>query len=250
MLTCFVMQPFDKGKFDKRYDDVFKPAIEAAGLEPYRVDADPGVSIPIAEIERGIRSSALCFAEITEDNPNVWFELGFAIACNKDVVMVCSEERQAKFPFDVQHRSIIKYGTQSSSDFRALIPTLEKGFEARLEFVRESLADKRSRYVKAHEHLLCQGLEHLRAELTRLEALGGEGLMLRRPGSRYESGRSTTLVKVKNFHDGEAQVLKHLADAGRHKGRLGALLVEMADGTSFSWGQASRTPSVTTRRRW
>ena len=115
-------------------------------------------------------------------------------------------------------------------------PTLEKGFEARLEFVRESLADKRSRYVKAHEHLLCQELEHLRAELTRLEALGGEGLMLRRPGSRYESGRSTTLLKVKNFHDGEARVLKHLGGAGRHKGRLGALLVEMADGTSFSVG--------------
>jgi DNA ligase-1 len=38
-------------------------------------------------------------------------------------------------------------------------------------------------------------------QLARLEALGGEGRMLRRPGSRYESGRSATLLKVKTFHE-------------------------------------------------
>ena len=37
MSTCFVMQPFDGGPFDRRYKDVFAPAIKAAGLEPYRV---------------------------------------------------------------------------------------------------------------------------------------------------------------------------------------------------------------------
>jgi hypothetical protein len=47
MATCFVIQPFDRGKFDRRYKDTFKPAIEAAGFEPYRVDEDPSVSIPI-----------------------------------------------------------------------------------------------------------------------------------------------------------------------------------------------------------
>ena len=60
--------------------------------------------------------------------------------------------------------------------------------------------------------------------------------MMRRARSRYESGRSTTLLKVKSFHDAEARVLKHLEGSGRHKGRLGAVLVEMADGTQFSVG--------------
>ena len=59
--------------------------------------------------------------------------------------------------------------------------------------------------------------------------------MIRRAGSRYESGRSMTLLKVKSFHDAEARVLKHLEGSGRHKGRLG-LFVEMADGTTFSVG--------------
>lgn len=120
MGNCFVIQPFDHGAFDKRYEDVFVPAISEAGLEPYRVDRDPSVSIPISDIESGIRSSDVCLADITTDNPNVWFELGFAFASQKEVVLVCSYKRQFKFPFDVQHRSIITYATDSSRDFDSL----------------------------------------------------------------------------------------------------------------------------------
>ncbi|MDE0356596.1 MAG: hypothetical protein OXN92_02490 [Gammaproteobacteria bacterium] len=115
---CFVIQPFDGGqRYDKRYEDIFKPAIEAAGLEPYRVDEDPAAGNLIEEIERRIAESVACVAEITTDNPNVWFELGYAFAMKKIAVMVCSDERNGAFPFDVQHRSIIKYSTDSTSDF-------------------------------------------------------------------------------------------------------------------------------------
>src|SRR5687767_12595358 len=99
MGTCFVIQPFDKGKFDKRFTDVFKPAIEKANLVPYRVDEDSSVRVPIETIEKGIRQSHLCFADITLDNPNVWYELGYAFACNKDVILICSDERKTDFPF-------------------------------------------------------------------------------------------------------------------------------------------------------
>lgn len=119
MSRCFVIQPFDGGqRYDKRYEDVLEPAIEKAGLEPYRVDRDPSVSVPIDDIERGIENSNVCLAEISTDNPNVWFELGYAIASKCDVVLVCSDEREKPFPFDVQHRKIIRYSTQSSSDFK------------------------------------------------------------------------------------------------------------------------------------
>ena len=120
MRKCFVMQPFDKGEFDKRYDDVIAPAIREADLEPYRVDRDPSVNIPIDDIEAGIKNSVLCLAEITTDNPNVWFELGYAIAVPKDVILICSENRTSNFPFDVQHRRIIQYKTESPQDFQKL----------------------------------------------------------------------------------------------------------------------------------
>lgn len=133
MEKCFVIQPFDNEKFDKRFDDIFEPAIKKAKLKPYRIDRDLSVRIPIEEIEKGISESALCFAEITTDNPNVWYELGFAFACEKDVVMVCSDERQGKFPFDIQHHQIITYQTSSTSDFNSLGDTITKKISALLQ---------------------------------------------------------------------------------------------------------------------
>lgn len=131
MATCFVMQPFDRGKYDKRYEEVFKPAIEAAGLESYRVDQDVSVVTPITSIEDGIRNSAICLAEISEDNANVWYELGFAFALERPVVMVCSNDRQ-KFPFDIAHRLVITYKTESINDFQTLKQKITDTMVARL----------------------------------------------------------------------------------------------------------------------
>ena len=128
-----MMQPFDGGVFDKRYESVFSPAISAAGVEPYRVDRDPSVSIPIQEIESGIRNAEICFADITTDNPNVWFELGFAFAIPREVVLACSDERKTRYPFDVQHRNIIKYNTGAPQDFEQLKEKITERIKAVLK---------------------------------------------------------------------------------------------------------------------
>ena len=120
MPICFVIQPFDKGKFDKRFKEIYRPALEEADLEVYRVDEDYSVQVPIQAIEDGIRKSTICLADITTDNPNVWYELGYAFAVNRLVIMICSSERQEAFPFDIQHRAVIRYSTDSTSGFEKL----------------------------------------------------------------------------------------------------------------------------------
>jgi hypothetical protein len=116
---CCVFQPFDKGTFDKRYDDVLVPAITDGGIEPYRVDRDDGAIIPIETLEGEIRSSVLCLADITTRNPSVMYEVGYAIASGKDVILICANNAPP-YPFDVQHRGIIQYDTESPSDFGKL----------------------------------------------------------------------------------------------------------------------------------
>jgi hypothetical protein len=144
---CFVAQPFDGGEFDKRYNQVYKAAIEAAGLDPYRVDCDPSVSIPIEAITTQIKSSSAFFVDITTDNPNVWFELGLAIAHLQDPCIVCAEAR-TKFPFDVQHRSIIRYKTEAPADFDDLRDRITNRLKAivknqtTVEVVEERLVQK------------------------------------------------------------------------------------------------------------
>lgn len=130
-------------------------------------------------------------------------------------------------------------GGEAWRDIRFLVfdaPGHEGEFEARMGHYHAELERRRPGFASALAHEVCGGGEHLQRELARVEALGGEGLMLRRPGSRYEVGRSHSLLKVKRFHDDEARVVGHQAGTGRHKGRLGALLVELRDGTRFALG--------------
>lgn len=115
-------------------------------------------------------------------------------------------------------------------------PRLGGGFEDRLKFLAERLPLGQQPYALLHEHGRCKGLSHLREELARVEAGGGEGLMLRQPGSMYEAGRSSTLLKIKTFHDAEAVVRAHQPGKGKFKGMLGALAVQLPDGTEFSVG--------------
>ncbi len=112
-------------------------------------------------------------------------------------------------------------------------PNTPGHFEDRIEHVKKIVA---SEHARALDHVPCTGFDHLRQELARVERLGGEGLMLRQPKSPYVAGRSTTLLKVKTFHDADARVIGHEAGKGKHKGRLGALICQLADGTKFNVG--------------
>lgn len=114
-------------------------------------------------------------------------------------------------------------------------PHYKTPFEDRIASLKSQFA-KQHAYVQLLEHAICESTEHLKAELARVESLGGEGLMVRQPGSLYEIGRSTTLLKIKTFHDAEATVVAIQDGKGKHKGRMGALLVELPDGTQFSVG--------------
>ena len=90
----------------------------------------------------------------------------------------------------------------------------------------------------------------LQALLQHTVRAGGEGLMLHRGSSLYQSGRSDDLIKVKTHEDTEARVVGHLPGKGKHAGRLGALLVEMPSGQRFKLGtglsdaQRSHPPPV------
>ena len=135
---CFVLQPFDKGKFDRRYKEIIEPTIKECELIPYRVDEDCASIIPIESIHVKIRESSICIAEITTDNPNVWYELGYALALEKNVVMLCSEERTTQFPFDIRHRNILLYKTQTLSDYEELKNNLKNRIKAFLSLDFES----------------------------------------------------------------------------------------------------------------
>jgi len=105
--TCFVMMPF-AAPLGEYYNKIYEPAITKAGLKAVRADDDIfGTGKIIDQIWSGITSAKVLIAELTNRNPNVYYELGLAHALKKPVVLVCSNEQDV--PFDLKHIRVIYY---------------------------------------------------------------------------------------------------------------------------------------------
>ncbi|CAI2164076.1 15366_t:CDS:10 [Funneliformis geosporum] len=117
------------------------------------------------------------------------------------------------------------------------VPTLGRiPFEERMDFLEKMIEENKPKYARFVKQRLVKSEADVYDELDRVEKLGGEGLMLRKPGSLYEAGRSKTLLKVKTFHDGEAIVISHEPGKGKYLRQCGALRCEMACGKEFKVG--------------
>lgn len=116
------------------------------------------------------------------------------------------------------------------------LPVPDTPFSKRYEKLKRVVQASKSDYLRLVEQKPISGHEALIAELNRVVAAGGEGLMLKRKASLYLAGRSSDLLKVKTFQDAEAVVVEHIEGQGKYEGLLGSLLVELPDGRRFRIG--------------
>lgn len=93
-----------------------------------------------------------------------------------------------------------------------------------------------SQYCELVKTVLLDHVNQLDENLKTAENAGYEGIMLREPKSLYVDGRSHTLLKVKSFQDSEVTVVDYEKGKGKHKGRMGALVVRLPSGVEFSVG--------------
>ena len=137
---CFIIQPLTN-EYKKRCEEIYKPAIKKAGLVPYRVDEDyDAMKLKIQTIKEEIEKSVACLAEISEDNPNVWYELGFADGHDVPVVLICERDKRDRLPFDVNQRDTYFYSTDSKGDKEKLQEEIAK--RLRIAVSGEKLAKK------------------------------------------------------------------------------------------------------------
>ncbi len=96
--------------FSGRYDELYKKVLtitEKFGLDTKNAGDFYQPGNIIEDIISEIHSSDLIIAEITPANRNVYFEVGFAYALKKKIVMLC--ERETKLPFDIHAERCIFY---------------------------------------------------------------------------------------------------------------------------------------------
>jgi hypothetical protein len=106
----FVIMPLTQ-RFEDIYQAVVKEVCnkETFGLEAHNAAEtyEPGPIMP--SVYRDIIESEFVIAEITSSNPNVFYELGFAHAINKPVIMIADRQQVPTVPFDISSHRILFY---------------------------------------------------------------------------------------------------------------------------------------------
>lgn len=108
MPKAFVIMPFSQ-EFDDVYTYLIAYSLKRAGFEVLRADSIESQSNILRDIICGILESDLIVADLTEANPNVYYELGLAHALEKKTILLCQELND--IPFDLRSYRILTYST-------------------------------------------------------------------------------------------------------------------------------------------
>lgn len=102
----FVLMPFDED-FDDIYKFGIKGAAEDVGAYAERLDEQLFVEGMLDRIFNQISKSDVVIADMTGRNPNVFYEVGYAHALGKIVLLLTKDSKD--IPFDLTHRQHIVY---------------------------------------------------------------------------------------------------------------------------------------------
>lgn len=122
----FIIMPF-KSAFDSVYYRIIKKVLSVSGLEAIRGDeiVEPG---DITEqILNEIRESLFVIADISIENDNVFYELGYAHALNKKTILISKNERD--LPFDVSVFRTIMYDDSNERGLSNMTNDLQNAIE-------------------------------------------------------------------------------------------------------------------------
>jgi hypothetical protein len=117
MGTCFVVMGFGiktdyqtgrKLDLDKSYQNLIKPAVEAAGLKCIRADEIVHAGIIDVPMYEQLLNADIVIADVSTMNPNAFYELGVRHALRPFTTIIVAES-ELKFPFDVGHSVIRQY---------------------------------------------------------------------------------------------------------------------------------------------
>lgn len=103
---AFVLMPFSKN-FDDIYKLGIKAACENAGVLAERVDEQKFSETILERIYRQIRAADFIIADMSDRNPNVFYEVGYAHSQGKICTLIA--QRADEIPFDLKHHRHIIY---------------------------------------------------------------------------------------------------------------------------------------------
>lgn len=105
---CFLICPFDPDDGGAAQRVVADVAREH-GFGCYRADQRHVSTDIISRVREGLAAATFVVADLTRQRPNCLYEVGFADALKRPIILICKDA--TKIPFDVAGRSILKFDT-------------------------------------------------------------------------------------------------------------------------------------------
>lgn len=117
--------PFEE-KYREVYTEVYKVVCKSNGIDCWRVDEVNKPGSITRDIINGIIESDIIIADLTERNPNVFYELGIAHSTGNKTIMTCQSNES--LPFDISAYRVIFY-EQTINGGKVLIEKLDKSIK-------------------------------------------------------------------------------------------------------------------------
>lgn len=103
---CFIVMSFME-KYDEVYELGIKRAVVDYGYECFRLDEDPGPKHIPERLIRELIDADLVIVDITEANPNVYYELGISHTIGNKTILLTQNINQ--LPFDIRGEFVVAY---------------------------------------------------------------------------------------------------------------------------------------------
>ena len=140
-LKCFLALPLSDIK--KRLRDVVLHGVEQAGFISIELDQSP--IFPRSTIHEeliGVLAQSDCIiADISDQNPNIFFELGLAQAMGKGMLLISRKQAIREIPFDLQGFRVIVYDDDDRGKLSNLTGQIVDSLRAYREFPKRSYLD-------------------------------------------------------------------------------------------------------------
>lgn len=136
--------------FNRVYAELIKPALETAGLEAFRADEEARAGDIRTDMFQELVIADLVVADITLDNPNVWYELGVRHALRARGVVLISGGRVTT-AFDVYTDRKLRYSLKDGGPDPA---TLQNDQQHLSDMLKATLASWHGRKISPVYQLL------------------------------------------------------------------------------------------------
>lgn len=101
--------PFSNKGVKSAYDYSIKSICEKHNLDIRRADEIFTTNPIYEDIVKEIRDASIIIVDISDNNPNVYYELGMAHTLKQNQTIIITQEDFNNTPFDISHFRIIKY---------------------------------------------------------------------------------------------------------------------------------------------